>query len=43
MLEKEATAFVFTAPLLEVEPEVEHPTMCTPAQLVTPHLVSLHL
>ena len=27
----EATAFVFTAPLLEGEPEVQHPTLCTTA------------
>ena len=35
----EATAFVSTTPLLEGEPNVHHPTPCTTAQPVPPHLV----
>ena len=35
----EATAFVFTATLLEGQSEVQHPTLCTTAQLVPPQLV----
>ena len=36
---REATAFVFTALLLEGEPEVQCPTSHTTSQLVLPHLV----
>ena len=41
MLGTEAISFVSTAPLLEEEPDVQHPIPCTIAQLVPPHLVPL--